>query len=271
MEYWIDKAREIGEAWGPQVLAAFAVLILGWIGAKIATSIFGKILKRAKLDKTISSFASKFFYYAAMTFVLISAAGQLGIATGSFIAVIGAAGLAVGFALQGSLGNFASGVMIIMFRPFRIDDVVEVGGETGKVKEIHIFSTTLLRPDNKRVMVPNGNITSGNIVNYTVEGKLRVDMVFGIGYGDDIKKAKQILQDILNADERIMKNPAPLIAVAELADSSVNFAVRPWTKTDDYWGVKFDVTEAVKLAFDKEGISIPFPQTDVHLHKSEAA
>ena len=268
MEYWIERGKDLIATWGPQVVAAIVILILGWFAAKLIRGVVKRVAGRAKLDPTVTSFVAALAYYLALVVVLIAAAGRLGIPTGSFIAVIGAAGLAIGFALQGSLANFAAGVMLITFRPFKIGDVVEVAGEIGSVKEISMFSTTVLRGDNKRVTIPNGNITGGNIVNYTVEGKLRIDMIFGIGYGDDIKKAKEIIEGILAADERILKDPAPTIAVAELADSSVNFAVRPWSKPGDYWGVKFDVTEAVKLAFDKEGISIPFPQQDVHMHQA---
>ena len=271
MEYWIDRAKDLAANWGPQVIASLVILFVGWIVAKIATSVVSKLLKRAKVDETIANFTSKFFYYGAVAFVFITAAGRLGIPTGSFVAIIGAAGLAVGFALQGSLGNFAAGVMIILFRPFKIGDVVEVSGETGCVKEIHVFSTTILRPDNKRVMIPNGNVTAGNIVNYSAEGKLRVDMQFGISYDDSIKDAKKIIEDILKANKKILEDPAPLIAVAELGDSSVNFAVRPWAATGDYWSVLFETTEAVKIAFDENKISMPYPQTDVHLHKVEAA
>lgn len=270
MEYWIEQGRNLIVDHGPAVVVAIAILILGWIGAKIATAVLRRILGRSKLEATITNFVCRIFYYAALVFVLITAAGQVGIPTGSFIAVIGAAGLAIGFALQGSLSNFAAGVMLIVFRPFKIGDVVEIAGEIGSIKEIHVFSTTLLRGDNKRVSIPNSNVTNGNIVNYTVEGKLRVDMIFGIGYGDDIRKAKEIIEGILATDERVLKDPGVTIAVAELADSSVNLAVRPWTVPGDYWAVKFATTEAVKLAFDKEGISIPFPQRDVHMHQVAA-
>jgi small conductance mechanosensitive channel len=198
---------------------------------------------------------------------VITALGKLNVPTASFVAVIGAAGLAVGFAMQGSLGNFASGVMLILFRPFRVGDYVEAGGTSGSVEEIQVFATTLKTPDNKKIVVPNAAITAANIVNYSAKPVRRVDMVFGIGYGDDIAKAKQIISDILAKDDRVLRDPEPTIAVCELADSSVNLAVRPWVNTPDYWGVLFDVTEAVKLEFDKQGVSIPFPQQDVHMHQ----
>jgi small conductance mechanosensitive channel len=206
-----------------------------------------------------------------MTFIIISALGALGVQTASFIAIIGAAGLAVGFALQGSLANFASGVMLIIFRPFKSGDYVEAGGTSGSVEAIQIFNTTLKTPDNKKVIVPNSQITGDKIVNYSAMDKRRIDLVFGIGYDDNIRQAKEILEKIITEDSRILKDPAPVIAVLELGDSSVNFAVRPWVNTADYWAVYFDITEKVKLTFDENNISIPYPQTDVHIHQVTAA
>ena len=179
--------------------------------------------------------------------------------------------LAIGFALQGSLANFASGVMLVIFRPFKTGDYVEAGGSSGSVEEITIFNTVLKTPDNKKVIVPNSKITADNITNYSAQEVRRIDMVFGIGYDDDLRRAKQSLEQMLAEDERVLKEPAPLVAVLELADSSVNFAVRPWVKREHYWDVHFDLTEKVKLAFDEQGISIPFPQTDVHLHQVTAS
>jgi small conductance mechanosensitive channel len=190
--------------------------------------------------------------------------------TTSFIAILGAAGLAVGFALQGSLSNFAAGVMLIIFRPFKSGDFIEAGGTIGVVEAIQIFNTVLRTPDNKMVIVPNSNITGGNITNYSAKEDRRIDMVFGIGYDDDLKKAKEILERLISEDSRILKDPAPTVAVSELADSSVNFVVRPWVKTSDYWAVYWDFTEKVKLTFDAEGISIPYPQQDVHMHQVAA-
>jgi small conductance mechanosensitive channel len=200
--------------------------------------------------------------------VFIAALSTLGFETTSFIAVIGAAGLAIGFALQGSLANFASGVMLIIFRPFSVGNFVEAGGQSGSVEEIRIFSTVLKTPDNKMVIIPNSKITGDNIVNYSAKDQRRIDMVFGIGYGDDLQRAKQILERIIAEDSRILDDPAVTIGVLELGDSSVNFAVRPWVKTADYWAVYFDLMEKVKLTFDREGISIPFPQRDVHLFQA---
>jgi small conductance mechanosensitive channel len=183
------------------------------------------------------------------------------------VAIIGAAGLAVAFALQGALGNFASGVMLIMFRPFKVGDFVEAAGTMGVISEVQVFATVLTTPDNKKIIVPNGAITSGNIVNYSANDTRRIDLVFGIGYEDDMKKAKGIIEEVLKKDDRILDDPAPKIALLELADSSVNFAVRPWVKTEDYWNVYFDLNETIKREFDEKGVSIPFPQRDIHVHQ----
>jgi len=257
--------------YGLRIVGAIAILVLGRIGVGIITSIIGKVMQRASIDDTLTKFFTSVTRIALMVFVVIAALNSLGFQTASIIAVIGAAGLAVGFALQGSLANFASGVMLIIFRPFKKGDYVEAGGAAGTIETIHIFHTVMRTPDNKRVIIPNGSITSNNIINYSAEEKRRIDLVFGIGYGDDIKKAKDILMRLMAEDERVLKDPAPVVAVSELADSSVNFAVRPWVATADYWGVFFDLTEKVKLTFDQEGISIPFPQNDVHLFQENAA
>ncbi|NNK13353.1 MAG: mechanosensitive ion channel, partial [Desulfofustis sp.] len=199
--------------------------------------------------------------------VVIAAAQKLGINTGSFLAVVGAAGLAIGLALKDSLANFSAGVMLILFRPFKVGDAVTVAGETGAVEEITIFNTVMNTPDNQRKIIPNGLITSGTITNITANDTRRIDMVFGIGYEDDIKSAEQVFTEMIKAEPRVLSDPAPTIAVAELADSSVNFVVRPWVRTVDYWNVKFELTEKIKLALDEAGISIPFPQQDVHMHQ----
>ncbi|UCC81376.1 MAG: mechanosensitive ion channel [Candidatus Zixiibacteriota bacterium] len=227
-------------------------------------------MKKGKVDPTLTKFVTNISKIALMTFIIISALGALGVQTASFIAIIGAAGLAVGFALQNSLSNFASGVMLIIFRPFKSGDYVEAGGTGGSVEAIQIFNTTLKTPDNKKVIVPNSQITGDKIVNYSAMDKRRIDLVFGIGYDDSIKKAKDILEKIIAEDKRILEDPAPVIAVLELGDSSVNFAVRPWVNTSDYWAVHFDITEKVKLAFDENDISIPYPQRDVHIHQVTA-
>lgn len=208
---------------------------------------------------------------ALLTFIIIAALATLGVQTTSFIAVIGAAGLAIGFALQGSLSNFAAGVMIIIFRPFKVGDYVEVGGASGTVEAIHIFSTIVNTPDNKKIIIPNSRVSGDTITNYSANDIRRVDLVVGVSYGDDIRKAKQILEKILSEEQRILKDPPFTIGVMELADSSVNFAVRPWVKTSDYWAVYFDLTERVKTTFDENGISIPFPQRDIHLFQEAAS
>jgi len=227
-------------------------------------------MTRARVDAILTSFLTNMTYMVLMVLVVISALGQLGVNTTSFAAIIGAAALAIGFAMQGSLGNFAAGIMLILFRPFKAGDFVEAGGVAGVVEEIQVFATKIRTPDNKEITVPNGQITGGSIVNYSAKGTRRVDMVFGISYGDDLARAKGILQRLIESDERVLRDPAPTIAVLELGDSSVNFAVRPWVKTGDYWPVFFDLTERVKLEFDAQGISIPFPQRDVHLHQPAA-
>jgi len=253
--------------YGPVVLKAVATLVVGWIVARVLRAVVRRVLRKANVDRTLASFASSLTYALLMTLVIISTIQALGVPTTSFVAVVGAAGLAIGLSLQGSLGNFAAGVMLIVFHPFKAGDYIEAGGAGGVVDELQIFATVLKTPDNKRVVVPNSAITGGTITNYSAHETRRVDLVFGIGYGDDIKKAKQTIEGLLEQDERVLKDPAPMIAVSELADSSVNLVVRPWVKTSDYWGVLTSLTESVKQRFDEENISIPFPQRDVHLHQ----
>ena len=247
-------------------LAAIAILFIGRIIVGILTGIVKRLLTKADVDETLIRFVTGLTKGLLMTFVFIAAISSLGVETTSFIAILGAAGLAIGLALQSSLSNFASGVMLIIFRPFNRGDYVEAGGVSGVVDEIAIFNTVLKTPDNRKVIVPNGDIVGGAITNYSAHETRRIDLVFGIGYDDDIKKAKQTLERLVGEDSRILQDPAPTIAVSELADSSVNFVCRPWVKTGDYWAVYFDLLEKVKLTFDAEGISIPFPQQDVHMH-----
>ncbi len=252
------------------VVVAAIILVVGmWLAKRIKNLLTSQMEKRG-VDSMLASFIGSIAHILIVAFVLIAALGQLGIQTTSLVAIIGAAGLAIGLALQGSLANFASGVMIIAFRPFKVGDFVEAGGAVGIVEGIQIFSTQMRTGDNKTIIVPNANITGGMITNYSTKDTRRVDLVFGIGYDDDIKKAKDILQSLVEKDERILKDPEPVIAVSELADSSVNFIVRPWVNSADYWGVYWDLTEQVKLTFDAEGISIPFPQQDVHMHQVAA-
>jgi len=253
--------------YGLKIVAAVAILILGRIAAGLIRSGLRAVMNRKKIDPTLVSFVTSLTYVAIMAFVIIGAVAKLGIQTASFVAVLGAAGLAVGLALQGSLANFASGVLLIVFKPIKIGDFVEAGGATGAVKEIGIFTTVMTSPDNKRIIVPNAKLTGDNIVNYSAEDTRRVDIIAGISYNDDIDKARTILEKILAENALILKEPAPTVAVVELADSSVNFVVRPWVKTADYWDVFFATQEKIKKQFDAEKISIPFPQQDVHLHK----
>ena len=254
---------------GMKLLVAIIIFIVGKMVAKMLVNVFGKIMQHSKYDDMLIDFLKSIVSAVLMLFVIVAALDHLGVDTTSLVAILGAAGLAIGLSLQGSLQNFAAGVMLLVFRPFKQGDFVEAGGTAGVVKNITIFTTIMTTPDNKEIIVPNGNIYSGNIINYSAKDTRRVDMVFGIGYDSDLKQAKQILEQLMNDDERILKDPKVQIAVSELADSSVNFVVRPWVKSADYWGVLFDTTEAVKLKFDEAGISIPFPQMDVHMHKPE--
>jgi small conductance mechanosensitive channel len=266
----LETMWELLTLYGLKVVAAIVIFVIGRWVAKILTGVIRKMMTKADVDQTLQKFVANMVYIALMAFVVLAALNQLGVQTTSFIAILGAAGLAVGLALQGSLSNFAAGFLMILFRPIRVGDYIEGAGSAGTVEEISIFTTTLVTPDNKTVIIPNAAMTGDNIVNWTVKGTRRVDMVMGIGYDDDIDKAKQIMADVLAKDSRILKDPAPQIAMVELADSSVNFVVRPWAKASDYWGVYMDTHEAIKKAFDAQGISIPFPQRDVHVYQHQA-
>lgn len=263
--YIPDNIVEIVGGYAFSLLMALLIFIIGkWIVNKVV-GIFGKLLRKVKgMDETLIKFLENIVYYALMIVVLLTALGKLGVETTSFLAILGAAGLAIGLALKDSLGNFASGVMIILFKPFKVGDVVTAAGVTGSVSEVGIFNSVFITPDNQKIIVPNGAITSGSIININANDTRRVDLVVGIGYEDDIKKTKDVLNDIITSHEKILLNKGITVAVSELADSSVNFVVRAWVKTPDYWDVKFGLTETIKLRFDAEGISIPFPQQDVH-------
>jgi small conductance mechanosensitive channel len=267
MEQIFLKLQEWIALYGLKVIAAAVILIVGLFAAKGIRAIIRRMLQRGHVDETLVSFVSSLCYFGIMAFVIIAALGQLGVQTASFVAIVGAAGLAIGLALQGSLGNFAAGVLMIIFKPFKVGDYIEGGGVDGLVEEIGIFTTELKSLDNKKIIVPNAKMTGGNIVNYTAKDIRRVDLVAGVSYKDDLDKVKKVLEGILAADGRILKDPAPTIGVLALAESSVNFAVRPWVKTSDYWDVFFAIQENIKKQFDAEGIRIPFPQQDVHLHK----
>ena len=268
-----DIERYINEyaiPWGINIAMAIAIYVIGRIVVGFILSIFRRVMAKSKYDAMLVDFLEAIISAILMLFVIVASLDQLGVDTTSLVAILGAAGLAIGLSLQDSLKNFAAGVMLLVFKPFKSGDFVEAGGTAGTVNKIGIFTSTMTTPDNKEIIVPNGAIYSGTITNFSAKETRRVDMVVGIGYDADLLKAKQVLQEMVEADPRILQEPAPTIAVAELADSSVNFVVRPWVQSADFWGVKFDFTEAVKLRFDKEGISIPFPQMDVHLHKADS-
>jgi small conductance mechanosensitive channel len=265
----LAKVYELLTVYGMRVVAAIVILVVGrWVALGLAKFI-KRLMLKSKVDETLVSFVRNLSYIALLAFVIIAALNQLGIQTASFIAVLGAAGLAIGLALQGSLGNFAAGVLMIIFKPFKVGDFIEGAGVGGTVEKIEIFTTQLKSPDNKTIIVPNAKLTGDNIINYTVKGTRRVDFVFGIGYDDDIDKARSIIKEIIDQDERVLRDQEPVIVVSELADSSVNFAVRAWTSADDYWSFYFDTTEKVKKQFDAQGISIPFPQRDVHVYEHQ--
>lgn len=271
MDFTIDM--EMLKTWQPvlvsygvKVLWALVIFIIGkWISRKI-TNIMVRVLDGRGVDVTLTTFLQGIVYYALLAAVIIAAAGQLGIKTTSFLAILGAASLAIGLALKDSLANFSSGVMLILFRPFKVGDVVTVGGETGKVQAVSVFSTILNTGDNQKKIIPNGAISNSTITNVTANPTRRIDMVIGIGYDDDIREAKETLEEILTNHPMVLKSPAPTIAVSELGASSVDLVVRPWVKTDDYWDALFELTEEIKLTFDEKSISFPFPQQDVHMH-----
>ncbi len=270
MENLAAKVWELLTIYGFKAVAAVVVFVVGRWVAKGLTKFLENIMNKRQVDPTIISFIAHMIYIALLVFVVLAALGQLGIQTTSFIAVIGAAGLAIGLALQGSLANFAAGFLMIIFRPFKVGDYIEGAGVAGTVEAIQIFTTQLKTPDNKTVIIPNAPLTAGNITNYSAKGTRRVDLVFGIGYKDDIDHAKKVIMDVLAKEERILKDSDTTVGVVELADSSVNIAVRPWVTADDYWDVYFNLTENIKKSFDSQGISIPFPQRDVHMYEHKA-
>lgn len=254
---------------GLNLLFAAIILIVGaWVGKLIKKTLTG-LLGRKKLDPIIVGFVANLTYIIVLVAVVMAALDRLGVKTTSFVAIIGAAGLAIGLALQGALANFAAGFLMVIFRPFKKGDYIEAGGTAGIVDEIQVFTSILNTPDNRRVIVPNSKIMGDNIVNYSAKETRRLDLVFGVSYADDIAKVKQVLQKIVAEDPRVQKEPAAQILVSELADSSVNFIMRVWIKSPDYWPFKFETTEKVKITFDKEGIRIPFPQRDVHLFQEK--
>lgn len=254
---------------GLSLVAAILILIIGRWVAGLLRKLLKRLMVKASVEPTLTSFASNIVYYAAIAFVIMAALGQLGIETTSLIAVLGAAGLAVGLALQGSLSNFAAGILIILFRPFRVGDWIEAAGISGFVEEIQIFTTILRTLNNRTVIVPNSKLTEDNIINYSTKGVLRVDLVIGVAYEENLARVKQIIHEVLANHPLVLDDPKPVVGVLELADSSVNLVVRPWTSTENYWNVYFNIQEEVKTRFDQVGVAIPFPQQDIHIISSK--
>ncbi|OPL19895.1 MAG: mechanosensitive ion channel protein [Candidatus Aegiribacteria sp. MLS_C] len=269
MEGVWEQIKQLVTMYGLNVLAAAAILVLGKMAASLTRKLVRRIMRKRNVDDTLTGFVSRILYAGILAFVLIAALSKLGIQTASFVAVLGAAGLAIGLALQGSLANFASGVLMIVFKPFRTGDYVDAGGASGFIDEVGIFTTTIRTLDNKKVIIPNSNITGDNITNYTARETRRVDLTAGVSYSDDIDMVKSVLMGILKEDERVLEDPAPFVGLSEMASSSVKFTVRAWVRTGDYWDVYFDTNERIKKTFDSQGISIPFPQMDVHMRKTD--
>lgn len=268
IEKFLIRLEERLVVFSLHLLEAVIIFLIGLQVAKFARKLVEKFLPRTRVDITITKFLGNVVYIIVLVLVTILVLEQIGIKTASLIAILGSAGIAIGLALQGSLSNISSGIILVIFRPFRVGDYIEGGGTAGIVKEIHIFNTILTSPDNRRIFVPNSKFFDSSITNYSAEATRRIDLVFGIGYDDDIKQAKQLLLDILAEDSRILSDPSPTVGLLELADSSVNFAVRPWVKKEDYLNVLFSLQETVKERFDEAGISIPYPQQEVHIHQS---
>lgn len=267
--WWKNTGQQMVTDLGISLITAVLIFVIGrWVSRQIQRLI-RKMMEKANMDETLVGFATGLVYAALMAFVVLAALGRLGVQTTSFVAIIGAAGLAVGLALQGSLANFAAGVLMLVFRPFKIGDFVEGGGTAGVVRAINIFTTTLTTPDNKRIIVPNSGMMGGNITNFSVEDTRRVDLVACIGYDDDIDKAKEVLKGIVDADVRVLNDPAPTIAVVAMNDSSIDIVVRPWVKPADYWDVYFALTEAIKKGIEGAGMNIPYPQRDIHVYNHD--
>lgn len=271
IDAFTTKAIELVMIYAPKFILAIITLFVGLWLIGLITKVTRKAMEKTKTDKTLIPFITNLLSWGLKLLLFISVASMVGIATTSFIAVLGAAGLAIGLALQGSLGNFAGGVLILIFKPYNVGELIEAQGHLGVVKEVQIFNTILLTPDNKRVIIPNGAVSNGSVVNYSAEGLLRVDLVIGIAYESDIPKAKEVLYKAMADHELVLQDPQSTVAVSELADSSVNLVVRPWCKVSDYWQVYFDITEAAKVNLEASGITIPFPQRDVHLFEQKMA
>ncbi|MEM9151841.1 MAG: mechanosensitive ion channel domain-containing protein [Cyanobacteria bacterium P01_F01_bin.3] len=257
--------QPIALAWLGRVAVAIAIFFVGRAIARLAKRLVKRAMTKARIDETLTVFASNILFYVIMAFVVLAVLGQIGIETTSLVAVIGAAGLAIGLALQGSLTNFAAGIIIIIFRPFQVGDWVEADGYSGYIREIELLTTTLTTLNNRTVIIPNGKLTEGDLINYSTQGILRLDLVIGVDYSTDIDRVKEIFIDILTADSRVLAHPKPSVGLLKMADSSLNFAVRPWVKPQDYLALELSLQEDIKKRLDQEGISIPFPQRDVHL------
>lgn len=264
---WFTENQSMLLATLIQFVIAIAIFIIGKFAAKLISSATKKVLKHKNFDDTVISFIASLVYGLVVIVAFIAAISHLGFNTTSLVAIVGAAGLAIGLALQGSLSNFASGILLISLKPFKAGDFVEIAGTAGVIEEVHVFSTQLRTGDNKTVIIPNGGITNGNITNYSAKPTRRIDLVIGVGYNADLKITKQILNDVVSSHALVLKDQAITIGVSELADSSVNFVVRPWVKTSDYWPVHFDLLETIKIELDKAGIEIPFPQLSVHVNQ----
>ena len=267
--YW-DKGADLIIERGPKIILAIIVLIIGLRLIKFAIKILNKGFDKRDIDPTLRPFISNLLSWGLKVLLFVSVAGMIGIANTSFVAIIGAAGLAIGFALQGTLANFAGGVLILIFKPFKVGDLIEAQGYLGVVEEIEIFVTKILTPDNRLVILPNGALSNGSMKNLTAKGEVRVDLTVGIAYDEDIKAARKLLLEVMEKHNKVLKHPEPMVGVAELADSAINLAVRPWCHPDDYWDVYFEVLEGSKEALDQAGITIPFPQRDVHLYQHNA-
>ena len=265
----LEQLTQVGVEYGPKLIGAIVVLIIGGWVIKALTRTIGKLMDKSKMDESLKPFLKGLVGMLLKALLFISVLGMVGVEMTSFIAILAAAGLAVGMALSGTLQNFAGGVMILIFKPFKIGDFIDAQGYLGVVKEIQIFNTIITTPDNKTIIIPNGGLSNSSMTNYSTEEKRRVDWTIGIAYGDDVDKARAVIKKLCDADSRILKDPEVFIAVSELADSSVNFAVRAWVKAPDYWGVFFDLNENVYKTFGNEGLNIPFPQMDVHVHKND--
>jgi small conductance mechanosensitive channel len=268
IQIYLDQGLGFLTTYGLRLIGALIVLLIGLWVIKALSSSFGKMMDRKKMDASLQSFLKSLFSVTLKVLLVVSILGMAGIQMTSFIAILGAAGLAVGLALSGTLQNFAGGVLLLILKPFKAGDFIDAQGFMGTVREVQIFNTILKTPDNRTIIIPNGGLSTGSITNFSTEGQRRVEWTFGIAYGDNVDTTKEILGRLINDDERILKDPAPFIAVSALADSSVNFVVRAWVNSSDYWGVFFDMNEKVYKTFNKEGINIPFPQMDVHMHQS---